>query len=125
MQDEQRQHLTAERVARNDARFRESNEQLRSVSQGLGFGSDELLPFLCECADVDCTTIVQLTRLEYENVRRSPVQFVNARGHHVNAQGWAKVVEELDRYTIVAKIGKAGEIAAELDPRERSGDERA
>jgi hypothetical protein len=124
VQEEQRD-VTAERVARNDARFRESNEQLRTASKSFGFGPDELLPFLCECADLDCTTIVQLTRREYEAVRRSPVQFINARGHEVNAQGWAQVVDEFDRYTVVAKVGEAGQIAAELDPRQRSGDERA
>ncbi len=117
--------MTAERVARNDARFRESNEKLLAVSEALDFGSDELLPFLCECADVECTTIVQLTGREYERVRRSPVQFINARGHEVNAQGWARVVDEFDRYTIVEKIGEAGELAAELDPRDAGADERA
>jgi hypothetical protein len=120
VQEEQRD-VTAERVARNDARFRESNEQLRTASEALGFGSEELLPFLCECADVDCTTIVQLTRREYEAVRRSPVHFVNRRGHEANAHGWEVVVDEFDRYTVVAKVGEAAEIAAELDPRRGSG----
>jgi hypothetical protein len=122
---EEQHELTAERVARNDARFRESNEQLLAVSEALDFGSDELLPFLCECADVQCTTIVQLTGREYEHVRRSPVQFINARGHEENAQGWARVVDEFDRYTIVEKVGAAGELAAELDQRRGDRDERA
>ena len=122
---EEQHELTAERVARNDARFRESNEQLLAVSEALDFGSDELLPFLCECADVECTTIVQLTGREYERVRRSPVQFINARGHEENAHGWARVVDEFDRYTIVEKVGAAGELAAELDQRRGDRDERA
>jgi hypothetical protein len=122
---EEQHELTAERVARNDARFRESNEQLRGVSEALDFGPDELLPFLCECADVDCTTIVRLTGREYEQVRQSPVQFINARDHEVNGQGWVRVVDEFDRYTIVEKVGAAGKLAAELDPRQRDRDERA
>ena len=108
MQEERREELTAERVAKNDARFRESNEKLVEVSRVLEFGQDDVLPFLCECADVNCTTIIQLTAREYEAVRRNPVRFINARGHEVN---------EFDRYTIVEKVGAAGEVAAELDPR--------
>ena len=122
---EEQHELTAERVARNDARFRESNEQLLAVSEALAFGPDELLPFLCECADVECTTIVQLTGREYERARRSPVLFITARDHEVNAQGWVRVVDQFDRCTIVEKVGEAGEIAAELDPRQRDRDERA
>jgi hypothetical protein len=117
VQEERREELTAERVAKNDARFRESNEQLVVVSRVLEFGQDDVLPFLCECADVNCTTIIQLTAREYEAVRRNPVRFINARGHEVNAHGWARVVDEFDRYTIVEKVGAAGEVAAELDPR--------
>ena len=118
----QGEELTAERVALNDARFRQSNQELRDLTITLDFGPDELLPFLCECADLECTTVVQLTRREYERVRQSPVHFINARGHEVNAEGWARVVDEFDRYTIVEKIGQAAEIVAELDP--RSKDER-
>ena len=50
---------------------------------------------------------------EYEHVRQSPVHFINARGHEVNAEGWARVVDEFDRYTIVEKIDQAAEIVAE------------
>lgn len=109
--------LTAERVAKNDARFRQSNEELATVAAELGMGREELLPFLCECADMSCTQILQLSAAEYESVRQSPVRFINARGHEASAHGWAQVVDEFDRYAIVEKIGEAGRIAADLDPR--------
>ena len=108
---------SAERVARNDAAFREANDQINDVAQSFDREDGELLPFLCECADVSCTEIVRLTPTEYEAVRREPTRFLNAHGHVRNAEGWARVVEEFDRYTVVEKIGEAGEIAAELDPR--------
>ena len=116
-------NLAAERVARNDASFRTSNEQLEAFSQELGFEPDELRPFLCECADPTCTTVLQLTGAEYERVRRSPIRFLNAHGHVENAEGWARVVEEFEGYTVVEKVGEAAEIAAALD--ERSDAERA
>jgi hypothetical protein len=125
VQGEHQRDPVAERVARNDARFREANEKILAAAESLDFTPDELLPFLCECADVLCTTVVQLTAREYERVRRTPVHFVNARGHESNAQGWVRVVVELDRYTIVEKVGDAGELAAELDPRKERSDERA
>lgn len=121
MQGEHRRHPTAERVARNDARFRESNEKLLAASEALDFGENELLPFLCECADAECTTVLQLTTREYERVRANPIRFINAHGHEANADGWERVIDELDRYTIVEKVGAAGELAAELDPRSKEG----
>lgn len=109
---------TAERVAKNDARFRQANEELATVADELGMGREQLLPFLCECADMSCTQIVRLSVDEYESVRQNPVRFINARGHEESAHGWVQVVDEFDRYTVVDKVGEAGRIAAELDPRE-------
>ncbi|HWJ45151.1 MAG: hypothetical protein HOQ03_04170 [Thermoleophilia bacterium] len=108
---------TAERVARNDAAFRQSNEQLGAFSAELGFEPDELTPYLCECADLTCTTVVQVTRAEYESVRTSPIQFLTARGHEGTGEDWARVVEVFERYTIVEKVGDAAEVAAALDER--------
>jgi hypothetical protein len=118
MQEEQTEAVTAERVARNDAIFREANEGIRAVAAAAtGLQDDDLLPFLCECADVHCTEIIQLTAPEYEAVRSEPTRFVKAHGHVRNAHGWARVVEERDRYTVAEKVGEAAAIAAELDPR--------
>ena len=115
---------SAERVALNDARFRDSNEELRAAAISLGFESDALTPFLCECADLGCTEVVQLTGEEYEWVRRSPVRFINAHGHDRNGEGWAQLVEVHDRFSVVEKVGEAAEIVTWLDPR-GAVDERA
>ena len=109
--------VTAERVARNDARFRASNEELAAVADALELDEGQLLPFLCECSDVGCTAILQLTRAEYEAVRRDATRFITEAGHADRANGWARAVEEHDRYTIEEKVGEAAEIAASLDPR--------
>ena len=107
----------AEQMARNDSIFREANERIESYVQSIDDQIDGPLPFLCECADMGCTEVLQLTAVEYEAVRRDPTHFLNARGHVRNANGWARVVEEFDRYTVVEKIGEAAEVTAELDPR--------
>ena len=117
MKPEGQRDAVAERVAQNDAFFRDGNERIHDAAASMQVEESALLPFLCECAQVDCTTVVQLTSSEYEAVRRDPTHFINAAGHVVNAQGWARVVEERDRYTIVEKIGDAADVAVELDPR--------
>lgn len=107
----------AERVARNDALFREANERIRSTADSMEFDHSEALPFLCECADESCTTVLQLSQDEYEAVRAHPTHFINARGHAVNGGRWVRVLDEFDRYTVIEKIGEAAEIVAELDSR--------
>ncbi len=107
----------AERVARNDAVFREANERIRSTADSMELDHSDVLPFLCECAEESCTTVLQLSQDEYEAVRAHPTHFINARGHAVNGGGWVRVLDEFDRYTVVEKVGEAAEIVAELDPR--------
>ena len=107
---------TAERVARNDATFREANEHIAERAET--YGVHGLIPFVCECAEESCTEIVRLTMDEYTRVRADGARFLNEHGHVAAAQQHARVVEEHERYTVVEKIGRAGEIARELDPRD-------
>lgn len=111
----ERDEVSAERVARNDAAFRVANEEIRA--KAAEWNLDGLLPALCECADPHCTTVVRVTARQYEAVRSDPRWFLNAPGHEVNAQGWAHVIERHDRYFVVEKIVPAVEIVEELDPR--------
>lgn len=117
MLEEQHLDSVAERVARNDATFRDANEQIQGVAATMDLEDEALLPVICECADVECSELLQLTRAEYEAVREHPERFVNARGHVRNGLGWAEVVKEYERYTVVEKVGDAAEVAVELDPR--------
>ena len=62
-----------ERVARNEALFREVNERIKDVSEGVSAASET--DFVCECGDAECTEPVSLTPVEYEEVRRDPTHF--------------------------------------------------
>jgi hypothetical protein len=106
---------TAERVARNDAIFREANEKIRGSAEELDF--TDIVPFICECADPECTKVLRLSISDYEQVRSDATHFINAKGHVVAGQGFAEVIEERDGWDIVAKVGAAAEIVEELDPR--------
>jgi hypothetical protein len=112
--DSQRRRRSAERVAFNDNLFRRANESIKRSATEIG-AEIEHVPFICECAEESCTTVIPVPRDEYERVRSDPRLFLNAPGHHAAAQGWAKVVERHAQYVVVEKIGRAGEIAEMLD----------
>ena len=106
-------HVAA-RIALNQARFREANEEIepRAVIAGV-----EVVPFICECADPSCTTIIRVTTREYEAVRADPVLFLNALGHETRSAEYSEVVSENDRFVVTMKIGDAAQIVRNLDPR--------
>jgi hypothetical protein len=110
--------LSEERIARNDALFRDANEGIEAEALELGWDDEDRIPFVCECADRGCREFLRLTLPEYEEIRARPRTFLNAPGHQVAAKGAAVVVAENDRYFVVEKIGHAGEVAERLDPRE-------
>jgi hypothetical protein len=117
--DEQPDLVTQERVARNDAIFREANEGIQEAASK--YDLLEQVPFICECADGDCRELIVLSMDEYEEIRGNPRHFLNAPGHVRAAQGAAEVVNDRGRYTIVEKKGYAGELVEELDPRGGDG----
>jgi|SRR5687767_15273015 len=117
--DEQPDLVTQERVARNDALFREANEGIHDAASR--YDVLERIPFICECADENCRELLVLSMDEYDEIRRNPRHFLNAPGHVRAAQGAAEVVDDRGRYTIVEKTGYAGDIVEGLDPRGGDG----
>jgi|SRR5579884_3150278 len=107
-------NLWEERAARNEALFREVNEQVDSLSERQGSGAEEELLFICECSDDRCTERVAVPRAVYEEVRANARRFLVVPGHD---QHFEDVVERTERYAIVEKEGRAGEVAEQTDPR--------
>ena len=106
-------HRPQERAARTEALFRETNE---AIERGLWPGNySSAVRFRCECSQIDCHTILQLTLDEYENVRDNPRRFVIADGHQTPEA--EVVVERHDDYLVVEKVGVSGAEAERLDPR--------
>jgi len=103
-----------QRVAKNEALFRDVNERIEEVNEKLG--SADVSDFLCECGDDDCTKPISLSLQEYEAVRSVPTQFAIAPGHEVIDV--ERVISAGDRYSVVQKFaGEAERIAVETDPR--------
>lgn len=80
----------------------------------LNDGFDPLLErfvFVCECAQLDCIAQIELSRAEYEWVRRNPRRFfVLPTPEHVFPDAEA-VVERHPHYWVVEKIGDAAAVA--------------
>jgi hypothetical protein len=107
----------ASRVAKNQSIFRRASEQIEGVVQDLGDSlTVRLIPFLCECADARCTTLIRLTLAEYEGIRAGPKRFAVAAGHEM-VSDVERAISRSDRFITVEKVGDAGRIAAEADPR--------
>jgi hypothetical protein len=106
-----------ERIARNDATFREANEKIAKAASK--YERVEQVPFICECATESCTAIVRLSLAEYEEVRSAPTRFFVVPGHQAS-EGVVSLLEDRGSYFLLQKEGRAGEVATELDPRSGS-----
>jgi anti-sigma B factor antagonist len=100
-----------ERIARNQALFREVNERVEEVQSG----EPGTIEFLCECGDPSCLEALPLALEEYEAIRKRPDRFVIAEGHE--AAGVERVVARHGAAEVVEKTGKAGRVAEDLDQR--------
>ena len=108
---------TSERVGKNEALFREVNERIREVSERVvAFDGEASLEFVCECSEERCSEAVELTLAEYESVRSDPTHFLVAPGH-VWQPETERAVRENETYSVVEKIGDAGDVASEKDRR--------
>lgn len=106
--------LPEERAARNEALFREVNEQVRSLAGRQDSAPTQVLIIICECGDDRCTDRLTLRLADYEAVRADPRRFFVMPGHE---NDFERVVERFDGYSIVEKEGQAGRVAEQTDPR--------
>jgi len=105
--------LSDERAARNEALFREVNEEVARLEQRLDSGSTL---FVCECAAESCVERIAVPMDAYEQVRSNPRHFVLKPGHeHDRVE---RVVETHGAYIVVEKQAEAGVIAERTDPRQ-------
>jgi hypothetical protein len=106
-----------ERIARNEASFRDINEELEDGLRRVA-RPPALLHFVCECGRQECDLTVELTFEEYEAVRRDSRHFAVAPGHALPEA--ERVVAVHDRYEVVEKVGDGVAITDDED-RRRAG----
>jgi hypothetical protein len=85
----------------------ESQDLFRRANQGLEkairskVSEDRPIPFLCECLDESCTSSVEITLSEYDQVRAHANRYVIVPGH-LTLDG-EHVLEEDGRRAVVEK----------------------
>jgi hypothetical protein len=108
--------VSLERLARNQALFREVNERLLELSES---SQDGAMQFVCECSNEDCTLTINMNHKEYESVRGHSTFFVIATGHEILEI--EKIIDRQDGWMIVQKVNE-GDYVVETDPRRRNGE---
>jgi hypothetical protein len=103
-----------DRIAHNETLFREVNERIEAGQWPTERG--EPVAFRCECGSLRCNLLVEITLADYEQVRASATYFVLIPGHEIPAI--EHVVEREANYVVVEKVGEAGRIAEQTDPRQ-------
>ncbi|MBA3735435.1 MAG: hypothetical protein H0W90_09610 [Actinobacteria bacterium] len=93
---------TEERIVQNNLTFRAANEKIRAKAAEYDEPM-ERIPFLCECPDMDCTTIVWMAPSEYEAVRSNSKHFFTVTGHEKAEEPVGEVVSRQDGYVVVEK----------------------
>jgi len=96
------------RAARNQALFRALNEKIREVNLEFSVATENLV-IACECADVTCVEMIDISSDEYASVRRHPQQFAVLEGHVYPEV--EKVVALNHTHVVVEKLARAGAIA--------------
>jgi hypothetical protein len=100
--------LWEQRAARNEALFREVNENIARLEENYGTTATEPA-FICECANDGCTEQFAVDLETYQRIREQPRLFFVLPGHqHPELE---RVVETHSDYLIVEKTGEAGEVA--------------
>jgi hypothetical protein len=102
------------RAAENESLFRSLNETL-VISRQTYDSETKRVACLCECKNEDCFERIWLARDEYEPVRANGRRFIVSPGHVDPSE--ETIVLANDRYVVVEKVGEAGVVAEELDPR--------
>ena len=104
-----------ERIALNEAMFREGNERMGAWEERQEASAAEKQLFLCECADRECREHVSLTMPEYETVRADPMHFAILPGHE--RPDAERVVESYAGYLVIEKHEDVRDIVEGTDPR--------
>ena len=100
--------LWEQRAARNEALFREVNENIARLEERHGATNPEPA-YVCECANAGCAEQIVIDPETYRRVRAQP-RLLFVRPGHEDPQ-LERVVERHDDYLIVEKTGEAGQVA--------------
>ena len=102
-----------ERLARNQALFREVNERIEKLA------ATDTTEFVCECSNTECIETVELTLSAYEQIRSDATWFVIRANHDIPQI--ERVISRDDGYVVVEKLVAQADLEAS-DPRSEEAD---
>jgi hypothetical protein len=102
-----------ERLAKNEALFREGNERMAAWEER--HVADPVERYLCECAEEACREKVELHKDEYERVRSNSRWFVLVPGHEI--PDVETVIERNEGWAIIEKDPQVTPLMNATDPR--------
>lgn len=106
----------ARRIGRNEAIFREVNEQIEQLNDRFHAVGNDVLQLVCECGSLECAEQLAVPLRVYEGARADSTLFVIKPGHEI--PDVEDVVSREPDYFVVRKHeGDAAELARETDPR--------
>jgi hypothetical protein len=112
----------AERIARNEASFRATNEQINALNAA-GKGLPTIL-IVCECGAYECLSTFTVSTRQYTEVRQHPARFLVLPGHEMTDV--ESLVEQHEEFVVVEKLpGEPRRIAEETDPRTAGHDPKS
>jgi hypothetical protein len=100
-----------ERLARNQAVYREVNQRITEL---VDEPASQKIDFLCECSNESCAETVALTLAEFQQVRGDPTTFAIVPGHETPAI--EKVVTTHSGYLVVEKTNGREAVTAMVRP---------
>jgi hypothetical protein len=107
-----------ERLAGNEALFREVNERVSEVATQFmaGGSATEKVNFTCECGRADCAEPISMTLLEYEAIRADSTHFGVVPEHE--QPEIETVIRRFPTYFVVEKRDDvAREVVRDTNPR--------
>ena len=96
----------SERIARNEASYRELNEAIQPGSSG-----GRPFQLACECGGTDCTDALNIGPDEYAAVRTNPRRFIVLPGHEI-----LEAEEVVDRQEGFFVVEKPEDVSHIVDP---------
>jgi hypothetical protein len=109
--------MTHGQIVRRQALLRAVNEELTRIDAQLADGDepDGSVEILCECGRGECSSLIELTRAEYERIHGERTSFVILPSHA--NPGLERVTDRNERFATVEALVPAGEIALESGSR--------
>lgn len=105
----------ARRVVHNEALFRQVNETIEDLNEGMGELTGDFA-VVCECGELACMEQILVEKAAYERARSNPVWFLVKPGHEL--PDVEHVVRTGEGYVMVEKDPpEAKAFATDTDPR--------